>query len=276
MKKIKFTIPYFNYEKIKEDEAHFKLKPGEIGNRIFWYYANKKVEMIEAKSNKGESIQFNLNTKNEELYYAVLKDHGAQNEAEFWRILVFNYLNNPKHIREEILYQNIFNEARAAIKNEKIIRIKYKGEFRDVHLYFIKTAAGEDRSYLFCYCTKHEAHRNYRIASINNIFVSRNNVEFYDQAYIDGVEKNFDPFLSYGRKIVITFTEKGKELFGRVTYNRPKLLEQKDEKYIFQCTNKHAKVYFPQFMSEIEILEPENLRKWYMEELEKALSLYKK
>lgn len=276
MKKVKFTIPYFSYEKIKEDEAHFKLKPGEIGNRIFSYYSNKDIEKVEAKSNKGEKIQFNLNTKNNELYDSVIRDHKVQNEAEFWRILFFNYLNNLKHIREKILYKKNFEDLEAAIKDEKMIRIKYKGEFREVHPYFIKTASGEDRSYLFCYCTKNNTHRNYRIANIRDIFISKNNTEFFDQQYIDGVDKNFDPFLSYGRKVTIRFTEAGKAIYERVTYNRPKVLEKLDEdKWIFQCTNKHAKVYFPQFMSEIEILEPQNLREWYVDELEKIIKYYK-
>ena len=277
MKKVKFTIPYFSYEKIKEDEFHFRLKPGEIGNRIFAYYSNKDIEMVEAKSNKGENIQFNLNTKNEELYPSVIKDHKVQNEAEFWRILFFNYLNNPKHIRERILYKKIFDDLEAAIKDEKMIRIKYKSELREIHPYLIKTAPGEDRSYLFCYCTKNDTHRNYRVANIKDVFISKNNLEFIDQAYIDEIDKNFDPFLSYGKTVTIKLTELGKTIYERATYNRPKRIDE-DEKgdiWIFQCTNKHAKVYFPQFMSEIEILEPKNLREWYIDELRKIMKYYK-
>ncbi|MGL5713183.1 MAG: hypothetical protein ACRCX2_09205 [Paraclostridium sp.] len=36
------------------------------------------------------------------------------------------------------------------------------------------------------------------------------------------------------------------------------------------CTNKLAKVYFPQFLSNVEVLEPVDLREWFQKELKKS------
>ena len=44
--------------------------------------------------------------------------------------------------------------------------------------------------------------------------------------------------------------------------------------YTFECSEKLAKVYFPQFLSDADILEPRNLRLWFKEQFEKAAGVY--
>ena len=56
--------------------------------------------------------------------------------------------------------------------------------------------------------------------------------------------------------------------------NRPKLLEKKDNQYLFECDNKLALVYFPQFYSNVEILEPKELREVFKNKLLENLKLY--
>jgi hypothetical protein len=45
--------------------------------------------------------------------------------------------------------------------------------------------------------------------------------------------------------------------------------------YTFECSEKLAKVYFPQFLSDADILEPRDLRLWFKEQFEKAAGVYK-
>lgn len=273
IKKIRFTVPYFMKEKIKEDEEHFNLLAGEIGNKIFSYFSNKEVEEAAIKTNKGEIIQFNLNKSNTELYDIVLKEHKVIVESEFLRSLFFKYLDNPRHIREKILYADIFDKVEEALEERTKINIKYNGEIRSVHPYFVKISQGEDRSYLFCYCDKNSSYRNYRIANIQSATLSKNKLEEFDSEYIKEIRKKFDPFLSYGKKVSVKFTLEGEELYKRAILNRPKLLEKNKDIWIFECTNKLAKVYFSQFLSKVEILEPLELRKWFKDELKNALEI---
>lgn len=56
--------------------------------------------------------------------------------------------------------------------------------------------------------------------------------------------------------------------------NRPKLLEKKDDQYLFECDNKLALVYFPQLYSNVEILEPKELREVFKNKLLENLKLY--
>ena len=46
--------------------------------------------------------------------------------------------------------------------------------------------------------------------------------------------------------------------------------------YIFECSEKLAKVYFPQLLGEAEILEPRDLRLWFKEQFEEASKIYKR
>lgn len=163
-----------------------------------------------------------------------------------------------------------------AIKNNKKINIKYKGELRTVNPYFIKVSPTEDRAYLFSYCEKNKEFRNYRIANINKAFLSKQDIEFIDIEYINKIDQNFDAFLSYGKLIKIKINDYGKKLFEQVVLNRPKVLEKIGDVWTLECTKRLAKIYFPQFMKNIEVLEPIALREWFIKELKNNLSIYEK
>lgn len=197
-----------------------------------------------------------------------------ENEAEFFRNLFFKYLNNPRYLREEILFSEIFEKIQLALKEKKKINIKYKGGIRTINPYFIKTASGEDRSYVFSYCEKNENYRNYRIANIKNVSLSKYDTEFKNLEYIKNIENNFDPFLSFNKVITIKMSKAGEELFERAIINRPKILEKNKNIWTLECTNKLAKVYFPQFLSNVEILEPVELREWFKKEMQLCMNLY--
>ncbi|MEG1808196.1 MAG: hypothetical protein RR265_08695, partial [Cetobacterium sp.] len=83
------------------------------------------VENLDIKLSKGEILQFNLNKSNDELYYIILKEHEVQNEAEFFRNIFFKYLDNPRYIREQILFSEIFEKLEIALKEKKKVNIKF-------------------------------------------------------------------------------------------------------------------------------------------------------
>ena len=64
-------------------------------------------------------------------------------------------------------------------------------------------------------------------------------------------------------------------MYKKVLTNRPRLLNKDNNIYTFECDNKLAIVYFAQFFSLIEILEPQELRKRLQKELENTLKIYK-
>lgn len=274
MKKVRVTVSDFMNEIITGDSEYFKLPVGRIGNIIFKYYMDKDLNKVELGNFSGEVIQFNLNKKNEEIFMDTLIRNKVEIEAEYWRNIFFTYINNLRYKREEILFENKFKDIREAIKIEKKIKIKYHKYIRLVNPYFIKVSDSENRSYLFCYCEKNNDYRNYRISEIEEIWLTNEKNEIRDKKYIDNVRKNFDPFLSYKNRVKVKFTEKGIELYEKVLTNRPRLIEEKDGIYTFECDNKLAMIYFAQFYSEVKILEPEELKTILKKELKKTIEIY--
>ena len=275
MKKARVTVSDFMNEIIAGDSEYFKLPVGRIGNIIFKYYMDKDLNKVELGNFSGEVIQFNLNKKNEEIFMDTLIRNKVEIEAEYWRNIFFTYINNLRYKREEILFENKFKDIREGIKAEKKIKIKYHKYIRLVNPYFIKVSDSENRSYLFCYCEKNNDYRNYRISEIEEIWLTNEKNEIRDKKYIDDVRKNFDPFLSYKNRVKVKFTEKGIELYEKVLANRPRLIEEKDGIYTFECDNKLAMIYFAQFYSEVKILEPEELKTILKKELKKTIEIYK-
>ena len=274
MKKVRVTVSDFMNEIIKGDSEYFKLPVGRIGNIIFKYYMDKDLNKVELGNFLGEVIQFNLNKKNEEIFMDTLIRNKVETESEYWRNIFFTYINNLRYKREEILFENKFKDIREGIKAEKKIKIKYHKYIRLVNPYFIKVSDSENRSYLFCYCEKNNDYRNYRISEIEEIWLTNEKNEIKDKKYIDDVRKNFDPFLSYKNRVKVEFTEKGIELYEKVLANRPRLIEEKDGIYTFECDNKLAMIYFAQFYSKVKILEPEELKTILKKELKKTIEIY--
>ena len=274
MKKVRVTVSDFMNEIITGDSEYFKLPVGRIGNIIFKYYMDKDLNKVELGNFLGEVIQFNLNKKNEEIFMDTLIRNKIQTEAEYWRNIFFTYINNLRYKREEILFENKFKDIREGIKAEKKIKIKYHKYIRLVNPYFIKVSDSENRSYLFCYCEKNNDYRNYRISEIEEIWLTNEKNEIRDKKYIDDVRKNFDPFLSYKNRVKVKFTEKGIELYEKVLANRPRLIEERDGIYTFECDNKLAMIYFAQFYSKVKILEPEELKTILKKELKKTIEIY--
>lgn len=275
MKKLRFTVSKFMLEVLEEDKENFNLELGAIGNRLFSYYANKEVYRTPDKIEKGEIIQFNLSKQNEEMYIKVLQEHDILVEAEYMRNVLFTYINNPRYLREEMLFSENFQLVREAIEQKKKINVKYHKKVKTVDPYFLKVADRENRSYLFGYSEEEEDYRCYRISEIENIMISKKEREERDIEYIQGVYENFDPFHSYGKYVKVQFTNRGKELLKRAIQNRPKVLKREENIYQFQCDEKLAQIYFSQFLKEVEILEPKTLRKWFQEEFQKCCEVYK-
>ena len=121
----------------------------------------------------------------------------------------------------------------------------------------------------------------------------------------DSFHEHFDPFLCYGQNVTVRLTDQGAERYNRLTTNRPKVIAKEctdvsntantgsnnrmpAEKnanrnctevngagtYTFECSEKLARIYFPQFLAEAEIIAPRELRLWFKEQFEKASGVY--
>lgn len=257
-----------------DDLDHFKINKNQLGNKLFNHYSNIEIEKMELQKGETEIFQFNLNDKNHDMYWKVLQEHEMETEAEYFRSIIFDYLNRPKYKREKILYENNLDIIIQGIKENKKLNIKYKNEIRTVNPYFLKVGDNESSNYLFCYCEVNNDYRNYRICNLEDIYISKLNMDYKDEDYINEIRKNFDPFLSYKKKIKVKLSSKGKKMLEINYHNRPKLLKSDGNNYLFECSIAQGKLYFSNFLSEIEIVEPIKLREWFKDQFLLCKKLY--
>jgi len=92
-----------------------------------------------------------------------------------------------------------------------------------------------------------------------------------DEDYINDVIKNFDPFLSKGQIIKVRLSENGKKLLQTIKINRPKLIDSKEDIFEFEASEEQIKRYFTYFLDDATVIEPLELKEWFIEKYENAL-----
>ena len=99
MKKVGFVIPSFMYEILVGDMEYFRLKLGELGNKILSYYLGKTIlGKLDFKTNSSERVQFNLSKTNEKILEQLKKEKKFEKESEYFRNIYFTYINNLRYM----------------------------------------------------------------------------------------------------------------------------------------------------------------------------------
>ncbi len=276
-KKIRVTIPDYLFKAVKTDQHDFALNSNKLCNLVFSLYYEKalKIDSI-FKSKYNGIIQFNLNVENIALYDEVIRNNRIFNEADFFRKMFYLYADQPKYKRELQLYKENVLLIKSSIQKKRKLKIWYKEEFRNIEPYFFSNSDGESRNFIFCWCYKNNDYRNYRLINIKPIAVLNEVFQKDDETYLNKIKINFDPFLSYGKTVKVHLTEKGELLYHKIVTNRPKIIDEHNSIYTFECSEDKAKLYFSQFLDEAEILEPSDLREWFKNKYQSVLKKYKK
>lgn len=282
MKKIKVTIPKNVYDIIKNDIEDFNISNNHFMNYVFFNlkdsYEEYNIKNIDIPllNNEKKFIQFNLNKENSLIYYDVLKDKKVLNESEFMRNLLIKYSGNQKNVRELFIFKEIVERINLAIKDKKNIIITFNDERKvKVSPYYIGSSDLKIANYIFCYDFEEERYKNYKLSNLKQAYTLSELGKWEEEDYIQNIIKNFDPFLSQGRKIVVKLTEEGERLLKVSKVNRPKIIAEKGNIYEFECSEEQAKKYFSYFLDEALILEPLELREWFQKKFENALKQIK-
>lgn len=276
-KKIKVTLPQNIYEIIKNDIVDFNVTSNYFMNYIFLNLSEKYKNFkdntaIAGQSKKKSSIQFNLNKVNTLIYYDVLRENNAQNESEFMRSLLIEYATNPKNKREIFIFKEIVERLNIAIEDKKNIYITFNDDRKvKVSPYYIGSSDLEIANYIFCYDYLEKKYKNYKLSYLKQVYISSEINKWEDEKYINEVIKNFDPFLSKGKIIKIKLSENGKKLLKTLKINRPKLIASDNDLFEFEASEEQIKRYFSYFLDDATIIEPIELKKWFIEKYENAL-----
>jgi len=281
-KKIKVTLPQNIYEIIKNDISDFNMTSNYFMNYIFLnlnekYKNFKGNPAIAEQSKEKSSIQFNLNKESSLIYYDVLRDNNAQNESEFMRSLLIRYATNPKNKRELFIFKESVERINLAIKDKKNVYITFNDDRKvKVSPYYIGSSDLEIANYIFCYDFSEEKYKNYKLNYLKQVYTTSEGAKWEDNDYIEDVIKNFDPFLSKGQIIKVRLSENGKKLLKTIKINRPKLISEDGDLFEFEASDEQIKRYFSYFFDEATVIEPIELKKWFIEKYENALKNLKK
>lgn len=274
-KKVKTSISQEIYDVLINDRDYFEIEIGSIGNRLIKYYRSKKLDIDNnSVDKKSKMIQFNLNNENDKMFFDILNDMKIDLESEFLRRIFYAYSKNPCYERERILFSNELNEINKAIINKKKLNIKYNRTVRKINPYFIKLSDYGNRTYIFCYCEKNKKHIVYKLSLIQLAWLSNEDIEIYDNEYIEKINDNFDPFLSYGNELKVKLTKSGINKLSKIVLNRPKILKIENDIYTFMCNDIHARIYFAQFYNDAIIIEPTYIAKEIKKELLQMIEQY--
>ena len=276
-KKIKVTLPQNIYEIIKNDISDFNMTSNYFMNYIFLnlnekYKNFKGNPAIQEQSMEKSSIQFNLNKESSLIYYDVLRDNNAQNESEFMRSLLIRYATNPKNKRELFIFKESVERINLAIKDKKNVYITFNDDRKvKVSPYHIGSSDLEIANYIFCYDFSEEKYKNYKLNYLKQVYTTSEGAKWEDNDYIEDVIKNFDPFLSKGQIIKVRLSENGKKLLKTIKINRPKLISEDGDLFEFEASDEQIKRYFSYFFDEATVIEPIELKEWFIEKYENAL-----
>ena len=276
-KKIKVTLPQNIYEIIKNDISDFNMTSNYFMNYIFLnlndkYKNFKGNPAIAEQSKEKSSIQFNLNKESSLIYYDVLRDNNAQNESEFMRSLLIRYATNPKNKRELFIFKESVERINLAIKDRKNVYITFNDDRKvKVSPYHIGSSDLEIANYIFCYDFSEEKYKNYKLNYLKQVYTTSEGAKWEDNDYIEDVIKNFDPFLSKGQIIKVRLSENGKKLLKTIKINRPKLISEDGDLLEFEASDEQIKRYFSYFFDEATVIEPIELKEWFIEKYENAL-----
>ena len=276
-KKIKVTLPQNIYEIIKNDISDFNMTSNYFMNYIFLnlndkYKNFKGNPAIAEQSKEKSSIQFNLNKESSLIYYDVLRDNNAQNESEFMRSLLIRYATNPKNKRELFIFKESVERINLAIKDKKNVYITFNDDRKvKVSPYHIGSSDLEIANYIFCYDFSEEKYKNYKLNYLKQVYTTSEGAKWEDNNYIEDVIKNFDPFLSKGQIIKVRLSENGKKLLNTIKINRAKLISEDGYLFEFEASDEQIKRYFSYFFDEATVIEPIELKEWFIEKYENAL-----
>lgn len=234
--------------------------------------------------------------------------------AALCRYYFESYINLPRGKRECFIFHDDLNKLLNAIEKHVNVTLNYRGEVKNVSPCFLAFSPSQVRAYVVVCdgdVSKPLPSRfhSLRLCHIRGVAPDLESKAYHCESFIlskqaDLYREHFDPFLCYGQNVKVRFTEKGAERYNKLVTNRPKVLSADEFSenaanaanamntlskipvrmdcvevngagdYTFECSEKLAKIYFPQFLAEAEILEPRELRLWFKEEFEKAGKVY--
>ena len=294
--KIKVAVPHLLRTQLEMDVEDYGLKGiGDLCNRILAQYAEfpepGAIANDDALYKTVPPLQFSLSKSGES--FASFANSQDIPTATLCRHYFECYVNLPRGKRECFIFNESLDKLKKAIKSHVNVNLLYRGERKNIAPCFIAFSPSQVRTYIVV-CDDDKSKpvstrfHSLRLCHIKGVALDTKSQAFHCESFelshqAEVFSEHFDPFLCYGQNIKVHFTEKGAERYNRLTTNRPKVIAKDGAEcsevngtgtYTFECSEKLAKIYFPQFLSEADVHEPRELRLWFKEQFDNAAKVY--
>jgi hypothetical protein len=302
--KIKVAVSHLLRSQMELDAEDYGLKSlSDLCNRILARYAEftppdpTRIGADDTLYKNVPPLQFSLNQAGESFanFANSFTKNAGTKIATLCRYYFECYVNMPRGRRECFIFRNELDKLNAAAEARTNVSLTYRGERKCVSPCFLAFSPSQVRAYVVvcddkveCAATGARFH-SLRLCHIRGVAPDTASKAFHCENFelshqAETFREHFDPFLCYGQQVKVRLTEQGAERYNRLTTNRPKVIAFDDLEcaevngagtYTFECSEKLAKVYFPQFLSDADVLAPRELRLWFKEQFEKAAGVYK-
>lgn len=253
------------------------------------YESSLKSASISSIKSKGLARKFRLNNK---VFKEICKIDVSDSRVRIFekpsiylKILFIEYSKLPSSEREKIYFYPLVKIIEEAISSGKNLSITTCNQRFDAvpyklisdtalsHLYLIGVSscfpATDDSTY------KDASFRISRIQDISLSGIKKVLTKTDKRRLEDNIRFNHLQFL-IGKKynIKIKFTKEGLSKYQTQSYLKPTFLSKKDNVYEFCISREQLDAYFFKFGKDAEILEPEELRNYFIQKYKDALQAY--
>lgn len=304
--RIRINISSKAFHIIKSDESCFsnifrKCKDKKISDRITNALINNmdlsEIEIPTERKIKHEGnvpvlIKFDAKLNKDAVNNLNL--YSIKNKGTFVSRLLEAYAEKPYYLREQIYFSNFIKKITNVNTCENLISVRYRDNENAMLIYphDIRTDEWSSYNYLIGVditnaCSEAEERLvNLRISYISHLKVVKIKDPYPQCRYSAAeIEERIDAsgiqfVASEPVKIRVKLPSgrgKGKDMYDHMVFMRPPISEmpENDDIYTFYCTEAQARFYFFKFGAEIEIIEPESLRKEFLNLYGQAYKLYK-
>lgn len=308
--KIKVAVSHLLRSQMELDAEDYGLKSlSDLCNRILARYAEfappdpTRIGADDTLYKNVPPLQFTLNQPGESFanFANSFTKNAGTKIATLCRYYFECYVNMPRGKRECFIFRNELDKLTSAIEAHENVNLTYRDKPKHVSPCFLAYSPSQVRAYIVVCDDNIDAptatrFHSLRLCHIRGVAPDTASKAFHCENFelshqAETYREHFDPFLCYGQSVKVKLTEEGAKRYNKLTTNRPKVIAKVGESesaqaaataeinsagtYTFECSEKLAKVYFPQFLSDADVLAPRELRLWFKEEFEKAAGVYK-
>lgn len=255
--------------------------------------SQKKESLIEKAEfyESGEAFKFWLNKKNFDYLTETQNECGEDkyysSRGKYIKNVIEEYARLPYIKRENIYFHPWIEEIQDAIQSKKQLKVVTdENKVYSVYPYKILSDPLSTANYLVGYCTEYDNSDNekqpcsFRISALKSIKLERSKSAFLKNdlrvqlAQIIS-SRGVQFMVGNEAEIHVKLTEAGIKKYRRQMHLRPpRIREQDDGVYVFQCTTAQAEFYFFKFGKDAEIIQPAELRDKFKSMYEEAANIY--